>query len=462
MNLNKWFGDAAFYKKVLHVAIPLIIQQLITNFVNMLDNIMVGQVGTLAMSGVSIANQLITIFNLAIFGSVAACSIFGAQFFGKKDMQGMQYCLRFKFIVESVITVFAIGIFSLFSRPLISLFLSSSSNSLTDIQATMQFSHEYIRIMLIGFLPFALSQCISTSISETGQTHLPMVSSICAVAVNFVGNWILIFGHFGLPTLGSSGAAIATVLSRFVELGVVIFFAVRFKHDLPFMHKLFHQFHVPQSLAKQICIKGFPLVLNEVLWSSALACIAQCYSTRGIDAVAAYNITTTIQNLFFVFNIAMGNSISILVGQQLGAGHLEEAVDTDRKMIVFTFLMSIVIGSVLFFTASLFPTLYNTSSSIQDQATRMLQTCGYTLWIGSIYNACYFTLRCGGKTILTFLFDSVGSMFVSFPVAFSLAHFTDFDIVTMFCILQFVDLYKVILGLILLHKRIWVNDLVAN
>lgn len=462
MKANKWFGDAAFYRMVLHVAVPLIIQQMITSFVNMLDNIMVGQVGTLAMSGVSIANQLTTIFNLAVFGSVAACSIFGAQFFGKKDMQGMQYCLRFKLVIELVITLAVTCLFLTFSKPLIQLFLSSSANSAEDIALTMQYAHSYLLIMMIGFLPFALTQCLTTTFSETGRTKLPMVSSIIAVSTNFVFNWILIFGHFGLPALGSDGAAIATVISRFVELAVVSYFVINFKQDFPFFHNLLKGFHIPKNLMKQIIIKGLPLMMNEVLWSTGIACITQCYSVRGIDAVAAYNITTTIQNLFFVFNIGMGNSISIIVGQKLGTGKLEEAVDTDRKMILFTFIVSIMIGAALWIAAPLFPALYNTSEYIRQTSTNMLHIAGIALWIGSIYNACYFTLRCGGKTIITFLFDSVGTMFISFPVAYILAHYTELSIVHMFFILQFVDLYKVILGLFLLHKRIWVNDLVAN
>lgn len=460
--MNKWFGNAEFYKKVLIVAIPLLIQQMVTSFVNMLDNIMVGQMGTLAMSGVSIASQLITIFNLAVFGSVAACSIFGAQYFGKKDMQGMQYCLRFKLVVEIAISIISIIVFLIFSKSLIQLYLNSSNNSIQDVKDTFLYAQQYLWIMLLSFIPFSLTQSITTTFSETGKTKLTMISSVTAVLVNLIGNFILIFGNFGFPTLGANGAAIATVFSRFVELGVAIYFTQRYKKEFPFFHHLFKDFRIPMNLVKQITIKGTPLVLNEILWSTGIACIAQCYSTRGIDAVAAYNITCTIQNLFFVFNISMGNSISILVGQQLGAGKLEEAVETDRKMIVFTFLLALIVGLVLTLSASFFPTLYNTKESIRQISTNMLRIYGGLLWVGSIYNACYFTLRCGGKTVLTFLFDSVGTLCVSFPIGFILAHYTNVSIVTMFLILQCADLYKVILGLYLLHKKAWVHNLVVG
>ncbi len=460
--MRKYFGDAKFYKTVLVIAVPLLIQQLITSFVNMLDNIMIGQTGTLAMSGVSVSNQIITVFNLAIFGSVAASSIFGAQFAGKEDNDGVRHCLRFKLIVESLIAILFISIFMLFGNKLVSLFLHSEQNDVSDVAQTMSYSLDYLRIMTLGFIPFALSQSLSSSMREAGETRLPMVASITAVVVNFIGNSILIFGLFGAPALGPTGAAIATVISRFAELAVIIFFA-RTNHDrFPFYDGLFHNFSIPMSLIKRICIKGFPLVLNELLWAIGQAMITQCYSTRGIDALAAYNISSTITNLFFVSNIAMGDSISILVGQQLGAGKTEEAIDTDRKMIVFTVMVAIIFGTLLLILAPNFPNFYQTSSSVKEIATIMLRYGGLTMWISAIYNASYFTLRCGGKTIITFLFDSVGTIFVSFPIAYILAHFTTMNIEHMYLTICLVDLYKVILGLFLVNKKIWVNNLVSK
>ncbi len=459
--IHKWIGTRDFYSKVLYIAVPLIIQQIITSFVNMLDNIMVGQTGTLPMSAVSISNQLINIFNLAVFGSIAAASIFGAQFYGKEDSQGVKNCLRFKLVAEGLIVIlFMAGLF-FFGNNLVSLFLNPETNTAENIGATLHYALSYINIMVIGFPAFALSQCISSSMREAGETRIPMVASIIAVAVNFCGNSILIFGLFGFPALGAAGAAIATVISRFAELAFILFGAKRSIDKFPFFRNVIQNFIIPSGLAKDIIIKGMPLVANEILWSAGVAAIAQCYSVRGIDAVASYNITTTIENLFFVFNIAIGDCISIMVGQQLGAGKTEEAVETDRRLIVFSFIVSIVLGLLLFLTAPLFPLFYNTTEAVRSDAAGMLRIYGLTLWISALYNSGYFTMRCGGKTVITFLFDSVGTIAVSFPIAFVLAHFTGMNIIAMYIVLHLIDLYKVILGLFLVHKRVWVNDLVA-
>lgn len=460
--IHKWVGTPEFYRRVLYIAVPLIIQQIITSFVNMLDNIMVGQTGTLPMSAVSISNQLITIFNLAVFGSVSAASIFGAQFFGKQDHDGVRHCLRFKIAAESLICFLFISVFLLFGGNLVSLFLSPAANTPENIAATLSYALTYIRIMLIGFVPFALSQCISSSMREAGETRLPMAASIVAVAINFCGNSILIFGLFGFPALGAAGAAIATVISRFAELAVILSGAMRSRERFPFFRHVMRGFSIPLPLVRNIILRGLPLIANEILWSVGMAAIAQCYSVRGIDAVASYNITTTIENLFFVFNIAIGDCISIMVGQQLGGGHTEEAIETDRRLIVFATLVSLCLGTVLFFSAPLFPRFYNTSDAIRADAAGMLRIYGLTLWISAIYNASYFTMRSGGKTVITFLFDSVGTIAVSFPAAFLLAHFTGLGIISMYLILHLIDLYKVVLGLFLVHRRIWVNDLVSG
>lgn len=456
---EKYFGDRLFLSSVLKVAVPLVITQLITTFVNMLDNIMVGQTGTLAMSGVSVASQLITIFNLAVFGSVSGASIFGAQFYGSHDMKGMRHCLRFKLILETVLSLAVIAVFLLFGKQLIMLFMSPGTDSAHEIALTVDYGLTYMKIMCIGFLPFAFSNCFSSAFREAGETRIPMIASVSAVIINFIGNYLLIFGSLGFPKLGPAGAAIATVISRFAELLILLAAAHRSKDSFPFFRNLFHPFHIPSSLARQIIRKGTPLTLNEILWSAGIAAIAQCYATRGIAAIAAYNIAYTVENLFFVFNIAMGDTISILVGQKLGAGDEEEAVRTDTRLIAWTFVISLIVGFALVLTAPLFPQVYNTEAAIRDSAASLLRISGLCMWISSLYNAAYFTMRCGGKTILTFLFDSLGTIAVSFPIAFCLSRFTSLSLEAMYAIIHLVDLYKVILGLYLIHKRIWVNRL---
>ena len=459
---NKWFGNREFYRSVLMIAVPIMIQSGITTFVNMLDNIMVGQVGTLPMSGVSITNQLIMIFNLAVFGSFNAAGIFGAQFCGKQDDEGVRNCFRFKLYIVLLLSVFGLGILGLFGRQLIGFYLDEAVNTPADILETMQYARKYMLIMMIGLPVFTLSQAFSTSIRETGETIIPMRASICAVTVNFIGNYTLIFGHFGMPRLGIAGAAIATVISRFVELSIILTGAIRHREKFAFMHNTLENLSVPAPLVKAIILKGAPLVVNEVLWSTAIAMIAQCYSTRGLNAVAAVNINQTIQNVFAITNNAMGSSISIMVGQRLGANEIEEAVDTDRKLIVFSFCLASVMGCLLFVLATLFPGLYNTSAEVQALAGQLLRVTAFSIPLGALYFGGYFTLRSGGKTVITFLFDSVYSCLVNYPIAFVLSRFTNLPVLYIFIAVVCADIPKAALGLFLVHKRVWVQNLVGT
>jgi putative MATE family efflux protein len=198
------------------------IQNGITNFVNMLDNIMVGSVGTAQMTGVAISNQLIFVFNLCIFGAISGAGIFTAQFYGKGDHEGVRYTFRFKVIISTVITVLGVLIFYLWGIPLSKLYLTGEGTA-QEIQLSLEYSRHYILIMFLGLLPYSLSQCYSGTLRESGQATVPMIAGVSAVFVNLALNYILIYGKLGLPALGVNGAAIATVTSRFVELIIVAF-----------------------------------------------------------------------------------------------------------------------------------------------------------------------------------------------------------------------------------------------
>ena len=289
-----------------------------------------------------------------------------------------------------------------------------------------------------------------------------MRASICAVTVNFIGNYTLIFGHFGMPRLGITGAAVATVISRFVELSIILTGAIRHRERFAFMHDPLKDLRVPAPLVKAIILKGAPLVVNEVLWSTAIAMIAQCYSTRGLDAVAACNIYSTVNNLFLIVCMGMGSAIGIIVGQLLGAGKPAEAADTDRKLIVFSILLSILTGLVMILSAPLFPMVYNTTDTVRRTAASLLRIAGLMMPVITVCNATYFTLRCGGKTLITFLSDSVFTCLVSWTVALVLSRFTSLPVVMIVFFVSAADLIKAVFGMILVEKGVWINNLVAS
>lgn len=462
--MRKWkeklIGDRAFYKMVLMIALPIMLQNGITNFVGLLDNVMVGQLGTEQMSGVAIVNQLIMVFGLCIFGMLSGAAIFSSQFYGQGNQEGVRYTFRFKLFSSGLLTAVWMMVFAIGGSTLISLYLSEDGTG--DILMTHAAGMKYLHLMMIGLIPYVISQIYASTLREIGQTVLPMIASSVAVAVNLIGNYILIFGHFGAPELGVEGAAIATVLSRFVEMLIVVVWTHRKASEYAFIQGVYRSPYVPMKLVGQIIIKGIPLLINETIWAAGQAALVQCYSTRGLVSVAAFNISSTVSNLFNIVFIALGSAIGIVVGQLLGAGKTEEAVDTDRKMIFFSVACCFGIGAIMFCFAPLFPELYNTSAEVQNLACALIRVGALFMPLYAFYHAAYFTIRTGGKTIITFLFDSCYLMVINLPLAFVLSRFTTLPILEIFILVQSAEVFKAVVGFILIKKRVWVNNLVTN
>lgn len=458
---SKYIGDKTFYAMVLSVVVPIMVQNGITNFVSLLDNIMVGRVGEVQMSGVAIVNQLMFVFNISIFGAVSGAGIFSAQFFGCGKHNGVRHTFRFKLIAAALLTVLACLLFFFGGDMLINLYLHGEENR-ANLDAALHYGRQYLAVMLVGLPPFALVQCYTSTLRECGETVLPMKAGIAAVITNCCLNMVLIFGLLGFPALGVVGAAIATVISRYVEMVIVLVYTHKNAEKYPFIAGAYRSLYIPGSLVSKILIKGTPLMLNEILWAAGVAIMMQCYSVRGLEAVTGLNISSTISNVFSVVYISLGSAVSIIIGQLLGAGKQEEANDTDRKLIVFAVLSCIAVGGILALLAPLFPQIYDATDEVKELATWFIRIVALYIPICAFLNSCYFTLRAGGKTVITFLFDSVFMWVVSIPFAYVLSRYTTIPIVPLYLYCQMVDLIKCVIGFALVKKGVWLSNIVAD
>lgn len=458
---KKFIGDKAFYRYLIFLAFPMIVQNGITSFVSFLDNIMVGQIGTEPMSGVAIVNQLFFVFNICIFGGVSGAGIFSAQFFGKGDYEGQKYTFRFKLYACLLITAIACVLFHFLDEPLISLYLNDGG-SVGNTRLALSYGKEYLAIMIFGLLPFAISQTYVSTIRETGQTFVPMVSGIVAVITNLVLDYVLIFGAFGAPELGVAGAAIATVIARYAECLIVVVWAHRHLYKNPYLIGVYKGLRIPGSILADIFRKGLPLMFNEMLWAVGMAVIVQCYAVRGLEVVAAQNISSTISNLFNIVYLQLGNCISIVVGQKLGAGQLEEAKDADNKIIFFDVACCACISVIMILLGGLFPEIYKTEPGIKALAKNFIIISAMAMPLCAFSHCSYFTLRSGGKTIVTFLFDSVYTWVVMIPYAFVLSRFTTLSITMVFFLVSFTEIIKVIIGFFMIKSNVWLQNIVNS
>lgn len=355
----------------------------------------------------------------------------------------------------------AITLFAFYDDELIRLYLHEGSQS-GDIAQTLQYGKEYLSVIMIGLIPYAIAQTYASTLRETGETIVPMVIGIVAVLMNLVGNFLLIFGNFGAPKLGAVGAAISTDIARFAECFMLIWWTHKNSKRHSFITGVYRSMRIPKALTTDIIKKGLPLMLNEIAWSTGQAFLMQCYSVRGLSVVAGLNISSTISNLFNVVFLAMGNAIAIIVGQLLGAEKMEEAKDTDRKLLVFTVGSCVIFGSLLAAISPFFPQIYNTSAEVQSLATKFILIAALCMPLYAFMHGCYFTLRSGGKTWITVLFDSVYVWVVDIPLAYVLSRFTGISIVWVYLSCQLIETIKCVIGYVLVKKGIWLHNIVSD
>ena len=457
--MNKLIGDKKFYKRLFAVALPIMLQNGISNFVSLLDNIMVGRLGTEQMSGVSIVNQLMFVYFLCLFGAIGGTGIFTAQYAGQKNDEGIRHTFRFKIIIGFVILAIFGFIFIAFNTQLISLYLHEGSSE-GNLAATLNYGKEYLAVILIGTVPIVIEQVYSSTMRECGETVIPMIASVIAVFVNLFFNYVLIFGNFGAPALGVVGAAHATNISRFLQVAIVVIYVHTHSAKQTYIKGMYKTLKVPFSLAKKFFVMAAPLMLNETCWSAGIAFLTQLYSVRGLAVVAGLNINSTIYNVFNIAFIAMGDSVAIIVGQLLGAGKLDEAQDTAYKIIAFSTVMSVVIGAILYAFSPVFPRIYNTTQEVRDIATGIIKVSAIMMPMSGFLHATYFTIRSGGKTLITFLFDSVFLWLVSAPVAYLLVYKTGWTIFWVFLCVESTNLIKSILGWCIMRSGVWKQNIV--
>lgn len=460
--LKSVIGDKALYKRIFIFAIPIMIQQGITHFVNMLDNVMVGTVGQAQSTGVAVSNQLMFVFNLCVFGAISGAGIFTAQYFGKGDFEGVKQTFRFKIIFCVLLAAVGIALFCLKGENLIMLYLNKEDNA--ELAArSLGFAESYLYIMVIGLVPYTISQCYGSTLREAGQSTVPMAAGVAAVAVNLSLNYVLIFGKLGAPKLGVNGAAVATVISRFVELAVLVAYTFIKRQKCIFILEGFKSPYISFSLIGEIFKKGMPLMLNETLWASGIATVNGFYSQRGLDVVAANNISQTFFNVFSVAFMSVGVAIGILIGHDLGSGKNKEKIKKEAfKSIFFSVFVSAVIAIIYAVCAIFIPHIYNVSDNARSIATQLMQVTALTMPLDAFAHASYFTLRSGGKVIITLIFDSFFVWGVTVTAAAVLINYTSLGIITVYFICQSLNIIKCVLGFVFVKRGSWIKNIISE
>ena len=441
------------YKSLFTLGIPIVIGQVGVIILGFADTLMIGHHSTNELAAASFVNNMFTLAIIFATGFSYGLTPIVGSLFGRGETSVVGRMLKnsiFANVLLAVLLTFIMWVLYL------------NIHRLGQPEELLPLMRPYFIVLLISLLFVLLFNAFKQFADGITDTRVSMWLLLGGNVMNIIGNYILIYGKFGFPELGVVGAAVATVLSRYVEMAIVLVWTHKHKEINTYIVGLYKTMKIPGYLIKKFIIKGSPLLFNETLWAAAQATLMQCYSVRGLSVVAAFNIANTIANLFNVVFIALGDSVAIVVGQRLGAGKMDEARDLDNKMIAFSVMCCTGVAIVMFLIAPLFPQLYNTDSTTRHLAEYLIMTQAVFMPQNAFLHATYFTLRSGGKTVVTFFFDSVFVWIVSVPIAFVLSRFTGLFVVVIFACVNIADWIKCVIGFVLVKKGVWLQNIVSQ
>jgi len=447
--MKKLFGNKAFYKTTLAIALPIMAQQFVTSFVNLIDNIMIGSVGSLALTSVTVANRVYLIFNSTMFGICGAAGIFIAQYYGAKDQQKCQKILNINLVCGFIIACLFVVALIAVPQQLIEIFTSSPQ--------VINESMRYIQYAIFTYIPFAFSFSVMMALRAVGINKIQLLVGIITVATNTTLNYLLIFGNFGFPELGVQGAAIATAIARMIEM--IIYLVILLRHQHLFYFSLSELLHLDMHLIRSMIKKAIPLTINEIFFSLGLAMIFLSYMRCDENLIAAISVVDTVMQIAYIIFGGLSSAVSILIGKRLGANEIEKAKDNAYKLITFGVIIGCAVGMIFIFIAPVIASFYNVEDVIKQTIVSLLTIKSFLLPV-YVYNVCiFFTLRAGGDTFSTMLMDSGFLWCAGVLLSTVISVFFAIPLVTLFTIVEACDVLKLFVATYFFKKGKWAKNM---
>lgn len=444
--------NVEFYKILFTISIPIVIQNMISSSLNLVDNVMVGQLGETYIAAAGLANQVFFVMTLMLFGGNSGISIYISQFWGKKETDkiksvmsiGLIYALSVSFIFFIIGFIFPVQVLSFMSKDASVVTLGAS----------------YLRIVSLSYMITALNFAFGFSSRCVGHPKLPMTASIISLIINTCLNYVLIFGKFGFPALGIEGAAIATVIARVIEMVIIL---TGIYKTIPVLAvKLKDFFTIKRSLVKLIAKTAFPVILNESFWALGMTTYALIYARIGTDAVAAVMISNTVNSLFMVIGFGLGNASSVMLGNTLGAGEIDRAIDYNKKFLTLAIILGVIVGCLIILTGPIIvSTLYSLSPASYEITIKTLTIIAFFMPF-KFYNTIIIigTLRSGGDTLFSMLLEISCVWLIGVPLALIGAFVLELPVYLVVALVNIEEIVKLLLGLPRVISNKWAKRLV--
>lgn len=443
--------DKVFYRTMLAIALPIALQNLITSSLNMIDTVMIGRLGEIEIAAVGLANQYFFIFVLLLFGINSGAAIFTSQFWGKNDTANIKRIIGITLIMGgSLSIIFGIGAFMVPHRIL---------RIFTNDTEVINLGSQYLRIICFSYFVTAVGFSFSFTARSIGQAKLPMFVSAVSVLSNAIFNYILIFGKLGFPMMGVRGAALATLLARIIETTLLL--TIIYGQRMVIGGTFREMFNINFSLFRRYIKTGLPVILNEGLWSLGTTMYSIAYARISTEAIAAVQIANTVQSVFMVVAMGLGNACAVMIGNIIGAKEEEKAVEYAFRFSVVGPVIGIGLGIMLFLSAPLILSFYNISPTVYENAKNILQVMSLFI-CAKIFNTILVIgiLRSGGDTTFSLMLEMCSIWLFGVPMAFLGAHFLKLPVYLVVAMVSCEEVVKALFGIPRVLSKKWVKNVV--
>ncbi|MGI6480613.1 MAG: MATE family efflux transporter [Sphaerochaetaceae bacterium] len=442
-----------FYSRLLHLAFPIMLQNLLNSSVSFVDTLMIGMVSESALAAVGLANQMFFLIAIFFYGVSSSAAIFIAQYWGAGNRESMHKVMGIALLLNLAGALLATLSSLFFPELLMKIF--------TKDPVVIAHGVEYLKVVAISYLFSSIVLIFFIALRSTGNAKTPLYVSAFAMGLNIVLNYILILGKFGLPRMEVRGAALATTIARGTEVVLTLFFVFKNKH--PIAATLKQYFSFDKALVKRYLSTGIPVILNEMFWSLGMTAYKVAFARMGTDVIASVNVTEAIQGLFFVALMGISNASAIMIGNRLGEGQIETSKQYASRLLLSGLVVGTVLGIALILTSPLLPIPFNLSAGVLQMTTYTLVVMGILVPIKA-YNMILIVgvLRSGGDTRFSMFTELAGVWFIGVPLAFIGALVIKMPIYYLYLFLAIEEVFKFVIGMVRIKSGKWINILVEE
>ena len=452
MLISEIFKEKKYLRSLMVIALPLIIQQVITYSVNLLDTMMIGSFGDVTLSAVNLVNQFYLLFSMVIFGTISGGNVLNAQFWGKKDVKSIHHVMGIQFMFTFIVGICFLLLSLLLPREILRIYSKD--------EAVIESGIVYLRIISAVFLLFPTGQIYSGALRCTGNARTPMLISGLTLLLNALLNYLLIFGKLGFPELGLIGAAVATVIARAFEAFLYIF--ITYTRKLPTAAVPREMFRFSGSLIVMVLKNAAPVIINETLWGLGTNAYATVYAGISTASIAAYSAINPVDNIAQALFIGVGDACAVLTGNLLGANKLETAKRYAKYTLFLSFCAAVLTGLLLFALREPIIGLYNLSDEARGFAVKLLAVAAAILWARtSNYTLIIGILRPGGQAVFCLIMETLVMWVIGVPVARLLAFHFGLPVYWAYFGIVSEEIVKLIIFFIRYKSGKWVVNLVS-